>query len=127
MFAFMDAQLGTLVIVPICGLIVTNVVVYLKSRDERKADLEAARLRRQWYIEDRDRMHAAIAQAGEKADAAYLEANGTNAKILALHEANVMLGGELKTSTDATQVAIRQHDQWVRERAGATEAPTPTV
>ena len=99
----MDQELSgtalTLIVVPLCGLLASNITIYLKTRSDntlalktleetRKADREDAAQKRAWDIEDRARsselIHAAIVASGAKADAAYSEANGTNLKIATL-------------------------------------------
>ena len=126
------ASLAVLV-VPLCGLLISNITIYLKTRSDnmlaikvmeehRKADKEDAERKRQWDLEDRARvaadlrlssesLHSAVKEAGVKADKAYQEANHSNLKIASLQLATV--------------AAIGDHDKWERERAAASEPSPP--
>jgi hypothetical protein len=118
-----------MLVVPLFGIVVSNITIYLKTRSDnalalkrmeehRKADREDAERQRRWDLEDRAKvaadlklasasLHSAVQEAGVKADAAYAEANHSNLKIASLQL--------------ATAAAIADHDRWERDRAAAID------
>lgn len=155
----------TLVVVPLFGVLISNITLYLRTRSDnaltlrtleetRKADREDQAQKRAWDIEDRARVaadwkvttasiHAAIIACGTKADAAFSEANNSNVKIAALQQlqlqANEILAGQyaavgkiagtqlsrIELTAEKTNVAITEHDAWVRGRTEGKESQEP--